>query len=246
MRHPIILSLVITFFSSNLFAAPQMAPVSGFARSFIMDSPIEDATITVLETGQKMKTDSQGHFGPIQYPVGKPITLRLEKFEFKTTQSATVIVPKEGLTSPLNNMTFQVPSIEAYFVLAKVVGGREDDNSCHLATTITAFHKTMADCPQGEEGATLTISPSVNEVPFYFDIFRRGPLAGKTDPFTKSLAKTSEDGGVLIFNLQPRDEPYTISAQKNGVTFSRTQFICRKGVFINISPPLGPMALHRS
>ena len=46
------------------------------------------------------------------------------------------------------------------------------------------------------------------------------------------------------FNLPPRDEPYTITAVKEGVSFTEAQFICRKGAFINVSPPRGPMALN--
>src|SRR5579864_9371731 len=105
-----LLLAVLALTASNLVFAEATAPVSGFARSFIMGSIISNATVTILETGQKLKTDSKGHFGPIQYPIGKPITLTIEKWEYKTTQTATVIVPPEGLTGPYNNITFQVPS----------------------------------------------------------------------------------------------------------------------------------------
>ena len=224
-------------------ATETLAPVSGFARSFISDANITDATITILETGQQIKTDNRGQFGPILYPVGKPITLILEKWGYTTTQSASIIVPQGGLTGRYNNISFQVPSVEAYFLLTAIIRPKIDKNSCHLATTMTAFQKTMDDIPQGEAGTTITIEPNVNhEPPFYFDIFSDGPLKGKTNPFTKGLTQTSEDGGVLIFNLPPRDEPYTLSARKAGVEFSRVQFICRKDAFINLSPPQGPMA----
>src|SRR3990167_10817024 len=86
------------------------APVSGFARSFILGSEIANAAITIVETGEKITTDNHGKFGPIDYPIGKPITLMLQKWGYHTTQSATVIVPPEGLTWPYNNITFQVPS----------------------------------------------------------------------------------------------------------------------------------------
>lgn len=218
------------------------APVSGFARSFILGSDIADATITILETGEKIKTDANGHFGPINYPIGKPITLQLEKSGYKTTQTGTVIVPQEGLTGPYDNITFQIPTTETYYLLAWIIGANADDNNCHVVTTITDYHKTMDDLPQGIADATVTISPYIDETPFYFDIFTSGPLKGKTNPFTKGLTKTSEDGGVAFFNLPPLDKPYTLSAQKNGMTFTEAQFMCRKGAFINISPPRGPMA----
>ena len=236
------LIVLFGFLIPTCYAIQAMAPVSGFARSFLLGSNISGATITVLETGQRFQTDLNGHFGPFAYPVGKPITLQLEKWNYKTTQSATVIVPIEGLNSPYNNITFQVPSVETYYLLATIVGAKIDSESCHVAATITAYHKTMDDIPQGESDATISLTPSILSNVFYFDIFKSGPLKGKTNPFTRDLTATTEDGGVLIFNLPPRDELYSLSADKNQVSFNRIYFRCRKGAFINISPPQGPMA----
>ena len=103
----------------------------------------------------------------------------------------------------------------------------------------------MNDDPQGEVGATVTINGRRVDKPFYFDIFKSGPLKDKTNPFVKGLTSTSEDGGLLIFNLPPQGKPYIISAEKPGVMFTQAQFVCRKGMFINLSPPLGPMALKK-
>lgn len=234
------------FLSSTLFAQTEKtAPVSGFARSFITGSIISNADITILETGEKLKTDTNGHFGPINYPIGKPITLELQQSGYKTTQTGTFIVPPQGLSGPYNNITFQVPAWEAYAMLAYVIGANPDDNNCHVAITITDYQKTMDDIPQGEPDAKITLSPNINETPFYFDIFKTGPLKGKTNPFTKGLTQTTDDGGVAFFNLPPlhNNQLYTVSAQKVGLIFTETKFWCRKGAFINISPPKGPMAL---
>lgn len=239
----LLFTLVLLFQASAYASKPGYAPVSGFARSFIMGSEIDNATITIVETGEKIKTDYHGKFGPFDYPIGKPITLVIEKWDYHTTQSATIIVPPEGLTGPYNNITFQVPSREAYYLLSTIVGANEDPNACHVATTITAYHKNMDDIPQGEENAIINVVGHPDQQPFYFDIFHSGPLKGKTNPFTKGLTQTSEDGGVLIFNLPPQDKPYTITATKGGKIFTETQFLCRKGMFINLSPPQGPMAL---
>ena len=237
------LALILMNSYSNSEAMTQAtAPVSGFAHSFMLNNPLPNATITILETGEKLRTDSEGRFGPIQYPIGKPITLLFEKFNYKTIQSGTFYVPKEGLTGPYRNITFQVPSIEFYYFLKAVVGGKENPNSCHLTSTIIAHNKTLNDVPQGVEGADVTITPNVNEKPFYFGIFYSGPLKDYTNPFTKGLSKTSEDGGVAYFNLPPSDKPYTLTARKSGVTFTSVKFMCTKGAFINISPPSGPMA----
>jgi hypothetical protein len=219
------------------------APISGFAHSFLMGMQLANAKITILETGATFRTNKNGEFGPFQYPVNKPITLQFEKWGYQTTQSATVIVPSDGLNDAYSNITFQIPSMESYYLLANIIGATIDENSCHLTATITAFHKTMGDVPQGEKDASVTISPKVNQMPFYFDIYESGPLKGKTNPFTRNLTKSSEDGGVAFFNLPPSDKPYILSAEKDGKKFSEATFICKKGAFINLSPPLGPTAL---
>lgn len=246
MRNALTISCALFFgatFSVSAFAVEDFAPVSGFARSFITGTELSNATITVLETGLKLKTDEHGNYGPFLYPVGKPITLTFEKFGYKTTQSGTFIVPKNGLAGKHDNITFQVPSLETYYLMAALIGAKFDSESCHLVTTILANGKTMDDDEQGEPNAHVTIRPYHNETAFYFDIFKDGPLKGKTNPFTKDLTATSKDGGIGFYNLPPRDEPYTITAVKDGVVFTEAQFICRKDTFINISPPSGPMAL---
>jgi hypothetical protein len=243
MLRTVLFFLSALFLINPLHAEQSTAPVSGFARSFIFSSALSDATITVNETGQHFTTNDDGHFGPFNYPIGKPITLTLEKWGYKTTQSATVILTPDGANGPYSNITFQVPSIQTFFLLSKMIGATVDDDSCHLTATITQFHKTMDDIPQGIAGAEIVLTPSVNVKPFYFDIITKGPLANKTYPFSNKLTQTSEDGGVAVFNLPPRAEPYTLTAKKPGVKFSKVLFLCKKGVFINLSPPQGPTEL---
>lgn len=235
----VILASPLSAFANNTVTAP----VSGFARSFLLGNHLANATVTVLETGLKLETDKDGHFGPFEYPVGEPLTLQFEKWGYKTTQSATIIVPPEGLTGPYNNVTFQVPSIETFYLFSYLIGADIDKESCHLTSTITAFHKTMDDVPQGIEDAEVTIDPGVDQRAFYFGIYKSGPLKGKTNPFVRGLKQSSEDGGVAFFNLPPRDEPYVISAKKDGISFTQATFLCRKGAFINISPPRGPSVI---
>jgi len=237
----IIIPFSIIFSTLPCFATSHTAPITGFAHSFLTMKPIPQATITIFETGEKTVTDDNGKFGPIQYPIGKPITLIFSKPGFVTTQSDTAIVPKEGFTQANNNFTFQVPSDYVFLLLKKTIGATEDPNSCHVTATITAAHKTLDDYVQGEKDAIVRLIPAVTEKPFYFDIFLRGPLKDRTYPFATGLTKSSPDGGVAFFNLPPRDEPYRMIAEKNGITFSEAKFICRKGIFINMSPPRGPM-----
>ncbi len=243
--HGLFFSSLITFsfpsYSDTSHAGT--APVTGFARSFLTESDIPNATITILETGEKLKTDSHGQFGPIYYPIGKPITLIFEKWGYKTTQSGTVIVPPEGLTGPRHNITFQIPSIATFYLFSKIIGAHFDKEKCHVVTTVIANGRTLEDRRQGEPGATITLTPNVNEIPFYFDLFTGPFFKGRTNPFTKGLTATTEDGGVGFFNLPPSDKPYTLSAEKAGIPFTTAQFICRKDAFINISPPRGPSTL---
>lgn len=228
--------------SVNTNPSPQTAPVSGFARSFLTYNTIPNAKITILENGVQFNTDSDGRFGPFQYTVGKPITLVLEKQGFHTTQSATITVPPEGLNDPLHEISFQVPSDFAFNLFRYALGVTLDENACQVTAAITAHHKTMADIPQGEADAKAVLTPDANVKPFYFGIFKRGPLKDKTNPLQHHLTASSLDGGVGYLNLPPRDEPYTLTAVKAGVTFNEVKFIARKGMFINISPPQGPMA----
>lgn len=238
-------SLLILTLSTSIHAnkSPQNAPVSGFAREFMLNTPLKNGSITILETGERLQTNDKGEFGPILYPVGKPITLVFEKWSYPTFQSGTMIVPKQGLNTEHNNITFQIPNIAMFQLLKLFLGAKFNDNACHVATTITAFNKTLDDVPQGIAGAKVTLTPKVNETPYYFGIFASGPFKGYTSPFAKGLTETTEDGGVAFFNLPPRNEPYKISASKNGVKFSEAAFICKKGAFVNISPPLGPKVL---
>lgn len=220
------------------------APVSGFARSFLSGEVIPDATVTVLESGLSLKTDKNGRFGPFYHPIGQRITLEITKSGYVTTQSATVTVPAEGLTGPYDNITFQVPSTYVFYLLSKSVGAALDDESCHVTATVTAFHKTMDDIPQGEKDATVMLEPAIKAQPFYFDIFTSGPLKGKTYPFPTGLTVTSDDGGVAFFNVPPSEKPYRMIAVKSGVRFTEAEFMCEKGKFINLSPPRGPSAMQ--
>lgn len=244
LRLLLVINIFIVFLNIAYAAETiKTAPVYGFAQSFLTTAPIADASILVLETGATYKTNKQGQFGPILYPIGKPITLIFAKQGFITVQSETFTVPKEGLTDVYHQISFQVPSALIFRAFLFAMGGQLDEDSCHVVTTITAKHKTLADIPQGEVGATVTLHPNVNEKPFYFDMFKFTLIYGKTNPFTKGLQSTTEDGGVAYINIPTSDKLYTLSAEKSGHVFSSAHFLCRKGAFINISPPRGPSIL---
>jgi hypothetical protein len=246
------------------------ALVSGFVRSFISGKPIPDATITALENeALSYKTDSAGKFGPFEWPIGQPITLVFNKpgsfwTGYRTTQTATLIVPPEGINNPnyLKNISFQVPSNMAFKFFAIAMGKIEDPEACQIAATITPPNMTMDDIPQGMEGVTATLSPqsmTMGDISkdmegvratlspqtqlnsFYFGMF---PIIHKTNPFISVLNATSLDGGVAFLNVPPGD--YIMEAKKEGVTFSKVSLKARKGVVVNASPPHGPVMQHKT
>lgn len=224
-------------------SAATVAPVEGFAHSFITDKNLASGTITILENGTKLTTDAKGHFGPIMWPVGTPLTMKFEKTGYMTTTSATFVVPEAGLTGPLHNVSFQVPDVVTFYMFVAAIGAKLDNKKCHVVATVTAHNKTLQDLPQGEENSHAYLVPAADLQPFYFGIFKDGPLKNYTNPFAKGLTATSLDGGVAFINVAPSEKPYVFGAEKPGVSFSKAQFYCRAGEFVNISPPQGPSAM---
>ncbi len=216
------------------------APIRGFAREFIGSRAIPDATVVVLETGQTYRTDKDGRYS-FTYPIGARLTLQLQKPGYEPTQADTVTVPAGGLTGAHDDITFQALLVSEYEIFQAIIGARAEPGMCHVATTLAALGKTMDDDLQGEPGARLVLAPAVTEAVFYFGVFKvLGPLDNKTDPFIRNLGTSSVDGGAVVFNLPPRDELYTLSAEKAGVRFSEAKVWCRPGSFVNVSPPRGP------
>jgi hypothetical protein len=234
--------LFFLLLTSSTFAIPT-APVSGFAVIYPVREPLPNATITILENGTKFLTDAKGKFGPIYLPIGQSFTFVLEKKGFHTTQSATVTIPENGLDDMHHNIAFQVPAELTFYMMTAIIGAKFNNNDCHVVATVAAHDKVVTDKPQGEENAVVSLLPTVSEVPFYFGIFKNGPMKDETNPFEKGLTQTSLDGGVAFFNITPSDQPYTMVAKKDGVTFTEAKFICRKGMFINLSPPQGPIVI---
>ena len=163
----------------------QAAPISGFTRSFPFNKPIPDGIVTVLETGQIIPVNSDGKFGPFDYPAGKRLTLVYSKLGYHPTQSGTFLVPATGFNAPNNNITFQVPANWVYQLLIHATGANLKPGFCHVVTTVTPANMTLHVAPQGVVGAKILVTPQVAEPAFYFDMFRFWPLYAQTNPFTR-------------------------------------------------------------
>jgi hypothetical protein len=223
-------------------------PVTGYAKAFVGEDRIKHATISILETNQSFFTNEQGQFGFCALP-NQRITLSLEKHSqnplhnYQTTQEGTFYIPKIGFQGANNEITFQVPRKITYHLLQTILKSQRHTNPCidccNVATTITAHKKTLADDIQGEVGARITLRHHGKTIS-HRGLLYFGILFGKTNPFDISGTTSSEDGGVLIYNLPASRDLYTTSATKNGFYFSSEKFWCRKGAFINLSPPHGP------
>lgn len=225
-------------------------PVQGFAESLTNKAPLSGATISVYgctsgrldaTPSQVLTADSQGRFALV-WPEGADLTLLCEHPDYHPVQSLTFQVPPGGMMGKHQEIAFQVPTRGAYDMLLLVLPTRLDRSACQLVITVAAAGMTLADDPQGEAGAVAVLDPPVG-APFYAGMFKWGPLKDKTDPLQRDLTETSADGGVFFFNLPPQDAPYTVTAQKDGVTFTTCRFYAVAGRLVNGAPPNGPTVI---
>ena len=224
-------------------------PVQGFVQPLGSNTNLPGGEITILETDQKITPDIKGQFSA-DIPVGQQITLKYQKKGYLTLQTGTFVVPPQGFTGSKNEIAIQVVTNWTYGILKLIwehnTGKKVNDVMCHVLATVTAYGKTLNDCPQGETDSTVYLDspvPNYDHQPLYIGIFTKGPLACKTNPFTTGLKKTTADGGVLYINLPPSNAFYTFHASKPGKEFTDVKFWCKPGVFINLNPPHGPTAL---
>ena len=189
---------------------------------------IYGAKITVLEDATKLAyTDKKGHFLLKGFKPNSEVTLRLEAAGYPKNQTGTHNVGTTGLTK----VTFQVPSIAMYNLLAGVIQVKPDAKKCQMVTTVTRKGKSLYDPgAHGEQDAVVaaTPTPTAEVGPIYFDT--------NVVP-DKKLNKTSDDGGVLWANVTPGD--FTLTATKTGVKFKPVKIKCRAGWTVNASPPWG-------
>ncbi len=248
---------------------PGCLPVTGFAQR--LGSITNLANVNVIPVSYEnflacnpglvnMRTSAQGTYG-FCYPAGKKITVIFEKSGYQTSQSATIDLGYKGRQAIglYHNISYQAINssllrftemVVQYSLLTPPVVTQLDPEKCQVVITVTKFHKTLYDSPQGEPGVVVSLVPEGNKQntdhAYYDKLFYFRELLGKTLPIG-GLKKTSKDGGVMILNLKPGH--YHVLGHKSGVTFRPLSFTCDPGlwkklapekqVFINLSPPQG-------
>lgn len=196
---------------------------------------IKNTEISVLEYPEiKTKTDDSGAFSINGIMPCSEVTLILKSDDFHSVQTGTFYVENKDLSQ----VSFQTPANNIYKLLVQMLKITEDENSCHIASTVTRKGASLytSDINHGQEGATVTISPKLkNNKPIYFNYLNQYLVL----PDYK-LNQTTLDGGVLYVNVPPGE--YILQAHKKGFKFSKVKIKCRAGMFVNASPPYGLQA----
>lgn len=206
-----------------------MATVSGLAAPFInaVTERIADATVSVLEMPEKtMVTGVDGAF-EFEVPVGSEVTLIMDHPDYPLIQTGTHVVPDGGI----GDLTFQAPSRAVYDGLAAIVAVTPDAAACQMVTTVTRRGGTILVAgAHGEANVTVVTEPPIpsSNGPVYFN--------ASVLP-DRSLTETSEDGGVLYYNVAPGE--YVWHGTKAGAALEDVKMKCRAGVLVNASPPRG-------
>ena len=192
MRCLLLLLLPGLLWLRPVYAEIRLADVEVRVRWFIADFPIRGATVHVLNEGEgehgfvlSRQTDRNGKIS-FQWPVGEELTLQLLPSPLNARmQSATVVVPEEGLTGEFGEITFQAASVPTYIAFRMALRmkyfslGGED--MCTVVTTVTPPDKSLYDCPHGLAGVQVDLDPPNYDQKYYFGIIEDGVLDCKMD-----------------------------------------------------------------
>lgn len=192
---------------------------------------LANATITLVEDPTRTTTTAaDGGFSFDGFAEGDKVTFALAMPDYHAIQTGTITVG----TEPIERVTFQVVHDAIYQQLGTMLAVTPDPARCQVVTTVTRVGKSLYDeGAHGEAGALVTLAPSSAE---------EGPIYFNASVFPdRSETMTTEDGGVLFFNVPPGN--YWLNATKAGATFRAVEIECRAGFLVNASPPWGLQAL---
>jgi len=187
---------------------------------------IEGGTVSVLEMPEYTTTTVEnGYFVLENLPTNEEITLVLVAEGFPTTHTKTFTLTDRDI----EEVTFQVPNLNLYELLALNLGVTLSDDKCQLVSTVTFLGGSLyLPNAHGEAGAVVAIDPPDENAdgPIYFN---ESVIPDRT------WTESSADGGIVFINTEPGD--YILSATKEGVVFEDVKLKCRAGVLANASPP---------
>lgn len=190
---------------------------------------LDGAIVSVAESPDVTATVAADGTFTIAAPSGGPATFSLTQDGFFPNQSATLDITADGIAM----LGFQAPTNDTVDLLATFVRVTPDPTRCQISTTVSRVGtEPYGGDALGVEGATVTVDPPLpaSSGPIYF--------AYAAVPFPdRALTATTIDGGVVFTNV-PVGE-YTLSAAKDGTTFSTVGIRCRAGVLVNAAPPHG-------
>lgn len=218
-------------------------PVRVVASDFVdSKKPLVGISLEWMERGTTGVTDANGVL-MLDADVGSTVTINFAGDDaYHQTQGVTVTVPPGGLTTELNEIVMQVPSLFTYDLFFLVTPGHKNTSACQLVVTVCNVNKTVHDPAQGLPGTVATLTPPTESTTFYFGTW--GKWSNATNPLPNNLTSTSFDGGVLFENIPPNaNQWYEVQASHVGYTFTTTRFRCTQGgLFINGAPNQGPRA----
>ncbi len=191
--------------------------------------PIQGAVVSILEYPDiKCMTDEQGRYQFIGLASDIDLTFVHKHPLFRTIHTQTFTLADEDLV----DVSFQVPNLVMFELLAIISNSEPDKTKGHIASTIsTKDPELFQDLSfPGEPECTVTIEPPVppQSGPIYFNDIT-WPL--------RHLTETTEDGGILFVNVPPGE--YTVTAHKEGLEFHPIRVKVFPGVLTNAAPPHG-------
>ncbi len=214
---------------------PKLAEIEGDVLAFMNEvdgARVSGATVSILELPERsVVTGDDAHFRFEGIQVGTKVTLVVEHPNFKTTQSATVVVGPNGI----DPFSVQVVPKTLFAALSGLVPlPVEEESHCIIASTVARTGGSLyVHLRQGAAGASVSLepAPAPESGPIYFN---EAVLPDTEQP------TTSKDGGVLFYRLDPGE--YVMSATRDDTVFNHVTLNCRAGIVVNAGPPLGLLA----
>ena len=215
-------------------AAVHLVPVTGYAYDFVKGwtSHVAGGSVTCTQRPDlETTTDEEGRWLLEGFVPGEIVGFRFSHSDYALIQTGNLEVGLQGI----EEVRFQAPHLDMFSFVQGLLGVVPDPERCQMATTVTTLPdpETGYGPTHGEAGATVTISPPLDEAalgPVYWRVLPNYWIVPDFE-----LTETTEDGGVLFVNVLPGE--YTLEAHKAGAEFSIVKVTCSSGLLVNAAPP---------